>query len=95
MKINYLTYVDKSFANILIEKYKLNTNCYQIFERLSNTQEIELVIKSLKLKLFNTDNPNLQFDIFCNDYTESILNQIKFTLYLSSKISNQNNSDPS
>ena len=67
------------FANILIKKYNLNTNSYQIFERLSNTQEFDLVIKSLKLKLFKTDNSNLQFDIFCNDYTESILNQIKFT----------------
>ena len=69
IKINYLTYFDKRFANILIEKYNLNTNSYQVFERLSNTQEIELVIKSLKLKLFNTDNPNLHFDIFCNDTT--------------------------
>ena len=78
MKINYLTYFDKNFANILIEKYNLNTYSYQIFERLSNTQEIELVIKSLNLTSFNTDNHNLKFDIFCNDYTESILNQIKF-----------------
>lgn len=78
MKINYLTYFDKNFAKILIEKYNLNTNTYQIFERLSNTQEIKLVVKSLKLKLFHTDNPKLQFEIFCNDDAESILHQIKF-----------------